>query len=203
MPLIKISQDKSKQIGVWKILDTEDVLNQEAPFNTNYHPNLDTYKNIKRKKEIIATRKLSKIMFPQYNLSKNIDGKPIFNGSKLFVSISNTKNITVIMVSKERCGIDIQYKNNNILKLQNKFINKNDFTINNNTDNLMWLWCAKESMYKVFGTSKINFKNDLIISYNNGIFTGYCNHPEFNFYCEFETNIMNAYYFINTKNIQY
>ena len=142
-------------------------------------------------------------MFPQHNLSQNLDGKPIFIGSQLFVSISNTKNITVIMVSSERCGIDIQYKQKNILKLQNKFINKNDFVKNINIENLMWAWCAKESMYKVFGNSKINFKNNLIISYKNGIFTGFCNHSEFLFSCEFDTEIINGYYFINTKNIQY
>jgi len=203
MPLIKILQDKNKQIGIWKILDNEVKLNKNDLFNTNYHPNIYTYKNTKRKEEIIATRKLSKIMFPEYNLSKNIDGKPIFNGSELFVSISNTKNLIAIMASTERCGVDIQYKNTNILKLQNKFINKNDFIINKNIENLMWLWCAKESMYKVFGVSKINFKNNLIVSYKNGIFTGFCNHSEFHFSCEFDTNIINGYYFINTKNIQY
>jgi len=203
MPLVKIFHNKNKQIGVWKILNGEVKLSKEDLFNTNYHPNLDTYKNEERKKEIIATRKLSNIMFPQYNLSKNIDGKPMFIDSKLYVSISNTKNITVIMASSERCGVDIQYKNTNILKLQNKFINKNDFIINRNVENLMWIWCAKESMYKVFGVSKINFKNNLIISYKNGIFTGFCNHSEFYFTCEFDTNIINGYYFINTKNIQY
>ena len=203
MPLVKIYQNKNKQIGIWEILENEVTLYNKEDYNTNYHPNLDTYKNIKRKEQILATRKLSKIMFPQHNLSKNLEGKPIFIGSELFVSISNTKNITLIMVSSERCGIDIQYKQKNILKLQNKFLNKNDFVKDINIENLMWAWCAKESMYKVFGNSKINFKNNLTISYKNGIFTGFCNHSEFLFSCEFDTNIINGYYFINTKNIQY
>ena len=57
--------------------------------------------------------------------------------------------------SNEKCGIDIESSERNIMKID-KFINEYDFSYNGD---LLWTWCAKECMYKIYGTSEIFLKN--------------------------------------------
>jgi 4'-phosphopantetheinyl transferase len=198
MSLIKIFNNINSQIAFWKIENSSVFSNK---INSNYHREIMSYKNFNRVNQILQTRALSYNLFPDEILSQYRSGKPYLKSNSVFISISNTKNFITIMSSIYPCGIDIQKGINSIEHLQHKFINNDDFADVNNQIDLMWTWCAKEAMYKVFGTKNINFKKHLIVLFNNGNFTGYCIHPEYKFSCNFNHKMLCNNYLIYTKDI--
>ena len=63
-------------------------------------------------------------------------------------------------------GIDVQYKTNKILNIQNKFLSYNEkknLGYTNSLESLIKLWSAKESIYKALGIKGVSFSNDLEI----------------------------------------
>ena len=83
-----------------------------------------------------------------------------------FVSISHSINIAIVAISNQPIGIDIQYKNNRVNQLQQKFVNNNDIFLTHETQNinLNLIWCYKESVYKALNGIKCSIKNDITIN---------------------------------------
>ena len=90
------------------------------------------------------------------------------------------------------------------VKSFHKFINKNDFSFNGNTEDLLWTWCAKESMYKIYGESEIFFKDHLIIKKNDkNTLIGQCIHKNYLFSCQLNKIIFNNYFLVYTSNFEH
>ena len=57
MPLVKIYQNKNKQIGIWEILENEVKLYNKEHYNTNYHPNLEHLQEHKKERKNYSNKK--------------------------------------------------------------------------------------------------------------------------------------------------
>ena len=203
MPLFKILKIQEGLIGIWKINENDLHSNTLINNSSGYHPNFKNYKNKHKKAQVLCTRSLANELFPNHQLAKNDFGKPELRPNSYSISISNTKDLIVMIGSNKKCGIDIESSERNIMKIKDKFINEYDFSYNGNNEDLLWTWCAKECMYKIYGTPEIFFKEHLQIkSIDKNTLVGECCHEKFLFKCQINKMIIDNQFLVYTSNFE-
>jgi len=120
------------------------------------------FKTERRKKEILASRLLLKKILPNTTISYNKHGAPEINSEK-FISISHSKNLAVIIVSRKKVGIDIEKISRKLIKVSSKFIAKNSHK-SLSPEKATLIWTCKEAVYKWHQKGKVNFINDIKIN---------------------------------------
>jgi len=164
MPFLKdFIINNSTKILLWKIIPGE---LDETQLSMDDKILLKTRKGNKSKEYFLAVRKLIKNEDPEIIIKYDLNGKPYLNIQK-GISISHSNKLVAICISNEiDFGIDVQYKTNKILNIQNKFLSYNEkknLGYTNSLESLIKLWSAKESIYKALGKKGISFSNDLEI----------------------------------------
>ena len=164
MPFLKdFIINNSTKILLWKIIPGE---LDEIHLSMDDKSLLKTRKGKKSKEYFLAVRKLIKNEDPEIIIKYDLNGKPYLNIQK-GISISHSNKLVAICISNEiDFGIDVQYKTNKILSIQNKFLSYNEkknLGYTNSLESLIKLWSAKESIYKALGKKGISFSNDLEI----------------------------------------
>ena len=203
MPLIKILKFHNSQIGIWKINENENKLNLLKSISNEYHPEVNQYKSKHKKNQVLSTKLLANKLYPKHELIKNKLGKPILQPDNISISISNDQDLIVMMASNKKCGIDLQTPKKKIHLIQHKFINKNDFSYNGNIEDLLWTWCAKECMYKIYGVPEIFFKDHLIITrIDENTLNGQCIHDNYLFNCQLNKMLFNNCFLVYTSNFE-
>ena len=118
------------------------------------------------KEQFLAVRKILHLENPSYKIRYDESGKPSIN-SDLNISISHSKCMSAIVFSENNlAGIDIEHKQNKIIRIKNKFLNDSEKLENEyqyNVDNLTMMWTAKESIYKALGIKGVSFSDNIII----------------------------------------
>lgn len=97
---------------------------------------------------------------------KNENNAPYIPGQNLNISISHSKNLLTIYLSKNNLiGIDIEFERNKIIKGLNYFVNEienqNFSLIDVKTAHI--IWGAKEAFFKMKKGLIIDLKNDVTI----------------------------------------
>ncbi len=164
MPFLKdFIINNSTKILLWKIIPGE---LDETQLSMDDKILLKTRKGNKSKEYFLAVRKLIKNEDPEIIIKYDLNGKPYLNTQK-GISISHSNEIVAIGISNEiDYGIDVQYKTDKILNIQNKFLSNNEKQNLGDTpslESLIKLWSAKESIYKALGIKGVSFSNDLEI----------------------------------------
>lgn len=164
MPFLKdFIINNSTKILLWKIMPGE---LDEIHLSMDDKNLLKTRKGKNSKEYFLAVRKLLQNEDPELTINYDSQGKPYLNTQK-GISISHSKEIAAIGISNEiDFGIDVQYKTDKILNIQNKFLSNNEKQNLGDTpslESLIKLWSAKESIYKALGIKGVSFSNDLEI----------------------------------------
>ena len=164
MPFLKdFIINNSTKILLWKIMPGE---LDETQLSMDDKSLLKTRKGKNSKEYFLAVRKLLQNEDPELTINYDSQGKPYLNTQK-GISISHSNKLVAICISNEiDFGIDVQYKTNKILNIQNKFLSYNEKKNLGDTpslESLIKLWSAKESIYKALGKKGISFSNDLEI----------------------------------------
>ena len=130
----------------------------------------------KRYMERISIRILLKQLLGSQSCIHYLEtGRPILTSGLAELSISHTKNIYAISLSKEKHGMDIEQWGSKALKLINMFLNEEEQLLLNDSSipllssperNATLLWSAKEAIYKYIDRPGLSFKEDISISYN-------------------------------------
>jgi 4'-phosphopantetheinyl transferase len=118
---MELSEDEDQLLGKFSaIAPREEILKAKR------------FKYQARKLEWIATRLL---MYELLNQVVSIDydenGKPIIDKGGRCISISHTKGIVAVIVTNNMAGIDVEMRNDRVLRIENKFISgleKNQIT---------------------------------------------------------------------------
>jgi 4'-phosphopantetheinyl transferase EntD len=156
-------------LGMWEIKEDYDTLvNLYSPDEEDM-AKLDSFKNHHRKLEWLSVRILLKTLLnQQIKIVYNAERKPFLAGQPYNISISHSKNLTSVLLSKTRkVGIDLEYMSHRISAIAHKFINENEkITGDENLEkyHLYIHWCAKEALYKICDKQNINFKENLTIT---------------------------------------
>ena len=123
-------------------------------------------KNESRKKEFVATRILRHEIFGYQHIHYKPHGAP-FIKNEGYISISHTKNCVGIALNNiYEIGFDLEYERPNIDKIQHKFISEDEKELFDYDSKLevTKIWSAKETLYKLAGRNKIDFKTQLQLS---------------------------------------
>lgn len=156
------------EFGVWEITEDYDTLRSSLKLDENDINTVESFKNHQRKLEWLSVRVLLKNMLGKD--SKIVYGperKPYLYNNLFNISISHSKNLTAILMSKKkRVGLDLEFMSSKILKIADKFLRPEELEHVNKDQELYHLylhWCAKEALYKICDKVDINFVTNLNI----------------------------------------
>ncbi len=155
------------QLGIWEIKESFDEMYSRIHFFEGEEEKLDNYKSTIRKLEWMSVRRLLReIKGVPTQIVYNEKRKPFLFNSAEHISISHSRSLTGIMLSKNRkIGFDLEFMVQNIDRVSHKFLNSDEYIVEDNRKNLhLYIhWCAKEALYKLLDKQDINFRKNLTI----------------------------------------
>lgn len=155
-------------LGVWQINEDYDTLLSRTDLNREESDHLNNFRNHNRKLEWLSVRALTReLTGSNSRIIYNQDRKPFLIDNSYQISISHSRKLTAILVSRnKRVGIDLEFMSHRISKIADKFINESENITHNPVKlryHLYIHWCAKESLYKICDKQELNFRQNLII----------------------------------------
>lgn len=121
-----------------------------------------------RRKEMLCIRALLKELAGEQRsaIHYNEKGKPFFKNSAKKLSVSHTKDMAAVIIDNNETGIDIQCLDPKIERIAHKFMNEGELKSiqdSNRKEQLSVYWCAKESLYKLYGNKNLDFRKNLSV----------------------------------------
>jgi 4'-phosphopantetheinyl transferase len=155
-------------LGIWEIKEDYPTLFNRVKLSDDEIVTLDKFQSHQRKLEWLSVRVLiNEILEKECLIVYNAERKPFLADNSHNISISHSRNLTSVLVSKNRkVGIDLEYISHQIHNISHKFINENEVISQDPVDERLHLyihWCAKEALYKICDKQDINFKQNLTI----------------------------------------
>ncbi|MFY8003855.1 MAG: 4'-phosphopantetheinyl transferase family protein [Chitinophagaceae bacterium] len=164
MPLVEhLQYEHDTQMVIWQITEPETYfLETVQPQRVIQHPN--------QRLQHIAGRFLLTYLQPQFpvnDIQIGINKKPYLPHNSLFFSISHTSAYVAAIISNEvGVGIDVERVSERVLTVQHKFLHTNEAALIQQLEKANFLqqqmatliWCAKEAIYKWWGSSDLIFK---------------------------------------------
>jgi 4'-phosphopantetheinyl transferase EntD len=93
-------------------------------------------------------------------------GKPHLKDGK-HISITHSYTFSAVVVSSRPVGVDIEKQREKIIKIASKFIGYEDSYLTENDPKLIqkltWIWCIKESLYKLYAIPGMVFKKHFLV----------------------------------------
>jgi 4'-phosphopantetheinyl transferase len=133
------------------------------------------FTNLFRKKEFIATRYLRHQLFGFEHIHYDSNGAPYIHNEG-YISISHTPGIVGIALNNEfRIGLDIETRSEKAKRVYKKFLSENEQKLFNvmDPDTMTIAWSAKETLYKIAGRKRIDFKLELsLLPKESGVLIG-------------------------------
>ncbi|MEL6559185.1 MAG: 4'-phosphopantetheinyl transferase superfamily protein [Bacteroidota bacterium] len=183
MPLAKVVKVNEDIIyGIWEIAEEIETLLSDEAFNN--HENIDVATLHPKKQLEYATSRIlisklcDEIGYPYNGLMKDEFGKPHLPDCNYQLSISHSFPFAIAILNKNgSAGIDIEYPNAKLKRISSKFLNEQELKYNESLTDLCKVWCVKETLYKIYGRKKVDYKKhlhvDLGISHDRcvGIFS--------------------------------
>ena len=156
MPLLQKIEEHDCQIAIWDMRESLDSL-----IRSSGSLELSKFKTEKRKKEFLASRLLLNELLPNASISYNKYGAPEI-GNNHFISISHSKNLAAIIISKNKVGLDIEIISEKPLRLTSKFISKDSHNPLSE-EKATLIWSCKEAIYKWHQKGSVDFIADIKI----------------------------------------
>lgn len=93
------------------------------------------------------------------------EGKPFLKNRSEHISISHSHAKLVVCINKsENTGVDIELIRDKVKAIQHKFLNEDEkIMANNDTEKLIVLWAAKETLYKLHGLKGLDFIKNICL----------------------------------------
>jgi 4'-phosphopantetheinyl transferase len=168
--IFKKEVEEDCHLGIWEITEDYDTLLSNVNLDESELLTVKGFCNQNRKLEWLSVRSLLSNMINDNKIKiiYNEQHKPFLADGSYRISISHSKNLTSVLLSKKkRVGIDLEYMSHKIKDISFKFINENEHIENGTADHrkfhLYIHWCAKEALYKICDKQNINFKENLFI----------------------------------------
>lgn len=166
--ILKRTLEDGSLLGIWEITEDIQLLLDQVNFSASELERFNGFQSNARKLEFLSVRALlRKMLNREVRIIYNGNRKPYLDDGSFNISISHSKRLTSILLnSKKRVGIDLEYMSHRIREVAHKFINDNE-SIKKNVPtekyHLYIHWCAKEALYKICDKKDLNFKLHLLI----------------------------------------
>ena len=170
MPLVyqqNINDDT--KLGLWRIEEPENFFLQFVPLQKKItHPH--------KRLQHLAGRFLLRKLFPHFPLKliKIAETrKPFLPGEQYHFSISHCGDYAAVIVSsKYRVGVDVEWPQQKIDIVKHKFMGTKEFTVLKMMDErdelfkLTMAWSIKEAIFKWYGLGQLDFKEEELFTAN-------------------------------------
>ena len=164
MPLFNSHNIVNSNLLIWNITESESELKKSINLSSIVKSRLDEIKSCSQRKQFLGVQNLLKILnIKNKELTYNANGKPIL--SNKYISITHSFDYCGVVVSSKKIGVDIEKLRPKILNIKKKFISDRELDLftNDNVIDVTKIWTIKESVYKAFGFSGLDFKNNIIV----------------------------------------
>jgi 4'-phosphopantetheinyl transferase EntD len=168
MPLYKtITPNSQTIVKVWKITESFDELIQSLDLKPNSLVRVQGMKSESHQKGFLSVRHLLReVAYTDQDLYYDNYGKPHLKDGKC-ISITHSHNFSAIIISDKEVGIDIEMQREKIRRIAHKFIDYEfqylDETSSCYIRRLTIIWGIKESLYKLFATPGMIFKDHFLV----------------------------------------
>lgn len=166
MPLIKMQTTGNQSAwALWFISETE----QEFTSTIEERPESNIV-NATKRLEWLAGRVLLQQLTEQFGLeyqgtTKNEFGKPFLKNLPHHISLSHSFPYVAAQIDLHfEIGIDLEQPKSKLLNIAHRVLSPTEL-IDAGTDVVKHCvyWCAKETMYKVYGKKGLHFSNQLLV----------------------------------------
>jgi len=168
MPLYNTLQPNSQiTVKIWKITESYNDLLKPLTLKPKSLERVLGMKSELHQQGFLSVRHLLRAFgYSDNDLFYDDNGKPHLKDGK-HISITHSFTFSAVAVSDTIVGIDIEKKREKITVIAHKFIEYEFDYLNAESDNyinkLTVIWCIKESLYKLFATSGLSFKDHCLV----------------------------------------
>lgn len=168
MPLYKtISPNSQTTVKIWKITESYDELMVAVNLKPNSLERVLGMKSELHQRGFLSVRWLLRAFgYSDNDLFYDEFGKPHLKDGKQ-ISISHSFNFSAVIISDFIIGIDVEKQREKISIIAHKFVDYEfDYLSETSKDyvkKLTIIWCVKESLYKLYCTPGLSFKNHCLV----------------------------------------
>ena len=168
MPLIIDKQTKEDaRILIWKSEESLDFFIEQTILAQADYEKLAIYSSERRKMDLIVSRFLLQKHCENAHVAYLENGKPYLQNYQHKISISHSKDIVaVILHTNMSVAIDVEYIDNKIERLKNRFLSQHEILQANSVEKQILFWSAKESLFKIDNNQGLDFKSELSLKLN-------------------------------------
>jgi len=167
MPLVHHISKINYTILIWHIIEDEEFLSKGISLHNSDNAKFTQLKHPNKRKEFLALRQCLREYFghnPEVFYTTN--GKPYLD-QNLKTSFSHTHSYAAIIVSNHPVGIDLEVYRAGMKRVAPKFMRDEEsksLDQQKQVEHLTQYWGAKETVVKIEGDRKLDFKKDIIVS---------------------------------------
>lgn len=168
MPLVHNAPlDLSGRIGIWEIAESLDFFNSKLLLTPREKEEYLKIKFEHKSLEWWASRYLTMLLHQKEirdPIIKDEQGKPFFEQSKRFLSLSHTDGYVASCFHDKPCGIDIQVYDEKTLTVAPRILSSVEmrkFLPQSDLHMATFYWSAKEAVYKAYGKRKLEFRREI------------------------------------------
>ena len=168
MPLYKTLQPNSQTtVKIWKITETYKDLLLPLTLKAESADRVNGMKSEIHRRGFLSIRHLLRDFgYTDQDLYYDKSGKPHLRDGKS-ISITHSFNFSAVIISDQSVGIDIEKQRKKIKLIAKKFIDYEFQYLNGTTEDyvrkLTVIWCIKESLYKLYATPGLSFKQHTLV----------------------------------------
>ncbi|ALJ05794.1 4-phosphopantetheinyl transferase [Pseudalgibacter alginicilyticus] len=168
MPLYKtITPNSQTTVKIWKITESYNELFQSVNLKPKSLERVLNMKSEMHQRGFLSVRMLlAEFGYNDVDLHYDKNGKPYLKDGKQ-ISITHSFNFSAVIISDSIVGVDIEKQRDKINIIAHKFVDYEfDYLIENDTNyikKLTVIWCIKESLYKLFATPGLSFKQHCLV----------------------------------------
>ncbi|MEP3838224.1 MAG: 4'-phosphopantetheinyl transferase superfamily protein [Algibacter sp.] len=174
MPLYKtIVPNSQTTVKIWKITESYTDLMAAVNLKSIALNRVLGMKSELHQRGFLSVRcLLQEFGYSDADLFYDENGKPHLKDGKQ-ISITHSFNFSSVIISDLIVGIDIEKQRDKISVIAHKFIDYENDYLNDKAEDyvkkLTAIWCVKESLYKLFCTPGLSFKQHcLVIPFSKG-----------------------------------
>lgn len=166
MPIIQNTHTSGgAHILIWKDVEELDFFLEKVKLSKTEVELLNKYTNDRRKKDLLISRHLLQMCIPGAEVFYYESGKPYLRNSEMQISISHSRDLVAVITHPLlTVGIDIEYISTRVERLKERFLSPKELDIATNTETMILLWSAKETLFKLDKKQGLDFKTQLSVS---------------------------------------
>ncbi len=169
MPLYKtITVHPGTQVLIWSITEGFTALSDGVTLRPENQERVAGMKSEIHRRGFMSVRQLLKEAgYADHDLWYDTNGRPHLKDGN-YITITHSFEFSAIAISNAPIGIDIEKQRSKILKIAHKFTPIAEYKTLANHEAIMrkltLVWCAKESLYKLYATPGLSFLQHIEVS---------------------------------------